>query len=797
MTVPVVAADQFTEVIRERMSQMDGIQLSRTPLPVHVRVRARDRHAAVRRLVIIGNHLPRQCGIATFTTDLCEALDQAFPDRTCSVLPVNDVPGGYPYPERVRFELDQDDLATYAAAADFLNINNIDVVCLQHEYGIFGGPAGSHILALLRDLRMPLVTTFHTVLREPDTHQRGVLEEIIELSDRIVVMTERAAEFLRDIYGAPAAKIDIIPHGIPDVPFVDPNFYKDQFGLEGKKVLLTFGLLSPNKGIEHVIEALPAVIERHPDVAYVVVGATHPHVRRQDKESYRLSLQRLARARGVDKHVIFHGRFVTLEELTHFLGAADIYITPYLNAAQIVSGTLAYAAGAGKAVISTPYWHAEELLADGRGVLVPFRNGAALASRIVELLNNEVLRHSMRKRAYLFTREHTWPRVAGAYMRTFARAREERQRNPRPIFVAATLADRQAEFPQVKLDHLLRLTDSTGMLQHAVFTVPNYNEGYSTDDNARAVIFSLLAQNAGISVPGPERYLAFLWHAFQEESRRFRNFLSYDHRWLEPVGSEDSHGRALWALGMVLGRSDERGLRGLAGRLFDMALPAAAAFSSPRAWAFTLLGCHEYLKRFSGDRAAQSVRNSLASRLVRLYAENHSPDWEWFEEVVSYSNARLSQALLATGSDLGRDDMVEVGLRTLEWLTELQISENDYFVPIGSNGFYRRGGKRARFDQQPVEAGATVSACLDAARIANPRYWWHAAQRVFEWFLGRNDLQLSLYDPSTGGCRDGLHSDRANENQGAEATLAFLMAVVEMRQGVHVIDSAARSAVAS
>jgi glycosyltransferase involved in cell wall biosynthesis len=791
---------RMMEVIKKRMAQEQGVRLSEMPLPVHVRVRAADGHPAdtgVHRVVIIGNHLPRQCGIATFTTDLCEALDQAYPDHSCSVLPVNDIPGGYSYPERVRFEVDQDDLATYTAAADFLNINNIDVVCLQHEYGIFGGPAGSHILALLRDLRMPLVTTLHTILREPDAHQRNVLEEIIGLSDRVVVMTGRAAEFLREIYGAPAAKIDIIPHGIPDVPFVDPNFYKDQFGLEGKKVLLTFGLLSPNKGIEHVIEALPAVIERHPDVVYVVVGATHPHVRRNDKESYRLSLQRLARARGVDRHVVFHGRFVTLEELTHFLGAADIYITPYLNAAQIVSGTLAYAVGAGKAVISTPYWHAEELLADGRGLLVPFRDGAALASRIIGLLDDEVLRHSMRKRAYLFTRDHTWPKVARAYMRTFARAREERLRSPRPVFVAATLADRRAEFPQVKLDHLLRLTDSTGMLQHAVFTVPNYNEGYSTDDNARAVIFSLLARNAGITVPGLERYLAFLWHAFERRSGRFRNFLSYDHRWLEPVGSEDSHGRALWALGMVLGRLEEPGLRGLAGRLFDMALPAAASFSSPRAWAFTLLGCHEYLKRFSGDRAAQSVRNSLASRLVRLYAENHSSEWEWFEEVVSYSNATLPQALLATGSDLRRDDLVEAGLRTLQWLNELQVSEGDYFLPIGSNGFYRRGGERARFDQQPVEAGAMVSACLDAAGIANPHYWRHAAQRAFEWFLGRNDLQLSLYDPSTGGCRDGLHSDRANENQGAEATLAFLTALVEMREGVHVLDSKCRSTAAS
>jgi len=752
--------------------------------------------AGIRRVVLVGNHVPRQCGIATFTTDLCEALGGEFPDKHCAAIPVNDTPEGYPYPERVRFELFQEDLSTYAAAADFLNISNVDVVCLQHEYGIFGGRAGSHILALLRELRMPLVTTLHTVLREPDPHQRAVLEEIAGLSDRVVVMTNRGAEFLREIYGVPPAKIDIIPHGIPDVAFVDPSFYKDQFGLEEKKVLLTFGLLSPNKGIEHVIEALPAVVARHPDVVYVIVGATHPHVQRREGESYRLSLQRLARERGVDRHVSFYGRFVTLEELTQFLGAADIYITPYLNPAQIVSGTLAYAVGAGKAVVSTPYWHAEELLAEGRGVLVPFRDSRALASRLIELLENDVLRHSMRKRAYLYAREMTWPKVARAYMRTFARAREERMRNPRPAFVAMTLADRPAELPSVNLDHLLRLTDSTGILQHAVFTVPNYAEGYTTDDNARAVILSVLAQQAGIVIPASERYLAFLWHAFNPETGRFRNFLSYDRRWAEPAGSEDSHGRAMWALGTVLGCSEDPGLRGLAGRLFDQALPVTTTFSSPRAWAFTVLGCREYLKRFSGDRAAQSVRETLIQQLVRLYRENSSPDWVWFEDVVSYSNATLSHAMLTCGSDWKRDDLIEIGLNTLRWLVEVQRSEEDHFTPIGSNGFYRRGGVRARFDQQPIEAGATVSACLEAWRITGDSYWRRAAQRAFEWFFGRNDLKLSLYDSRTGGCRDGLHSDRANQNEGAEATLSFLTALVETRQASDVMDSLTRVAAA-
>jgi glycosyltransferase involved in cell wall biosynthesis len=764
---------------------------------LHEDRRARSLDQGIRRVVFVGNYVPRQCGIATFTTDLCEAVGKAFPEVHCTALPVNDTSEGYPYPDRVRFELFQDDLSTYAAAADFLNINNVDIVCLQHEYGIFGGRAGSHILALLRELRMPVVTTLHTVLKEPDPAQRAVLEEIAELSDRVVVMTKRAAEFVRDIYGVPPGKVDIIPHGIPDVAFVDPSFYKDQFGLEGKKVLLTFGLLSPNKGIENVIEALPAIVARHPDVVYVIVGATHPHVHRRDGESYRLSLQRLARAKGVDKHIIFHGRFVTLEELTQFLGAADIYITPYLNPAQIVSGTLAYAVGAGKAVISTPYWHAEELLDGERGVLVPFRDSQALAARVLELLEDDVMRHAMRKRAYLHAREMTWPNVARAYMRTFVRAREDRMRKPRPAFVAAALADRPAELPPVNLEHLARLTDSTGLLQHSVFSVPNYAEGYTTDDNARAVVLAMQARKSGVRVPATERYLAFLWHAFNVKTGRFRNYMSYDRRWLEESGSEDCHGRALWALGTVVGQCDDAGFRGLASRLFDMALPAALTFTSPRAWAFTLLGCHEYLKRFSGDRAAQGAREQLAGRLMRLYQDNAQPGWRWFEDVVSYSNARLPQAMLVSGEALGRRELIEVGLETLRWLVEIQKSEEGHFVPVGSNGFYRRGGERARFDQQPVEAGDMVSACLEAGRITQDPYWREAAERAMEWFLGRNDLKLSLYDSRTGGCRDGLHPDRANQNEGAEATLAFLTALVEMRQASDILVSVKAAALAS
>lgn len=747
----------------------------------------------LQRVAFIGSYFPRQCGIGTFTFDLCRAMMAEFPDLQYLVLPINDVAEGYDYPPEVRFEISEQDLASYRRAADFLNFNNVDLVCLQHEYGIFGGPAGSHILALLQELRMPVVTTLHTILREPDEHQRQVLETLAEISDRLVVMSERGSEFLQEIYRVPEAKIDRIPHGIPDVPFVDPNFYKDQFGVEGRSVLLTFGLLSANKGIEYVIQALPAILEVRPEVVYIILGATHPHVRRREGEAYRLRLEQLARELGVDGHVLFHNRFVSLEELLEFIGAADVYITPYLSQAQIVSGTLSYALGAGKAVISTPYWYAEEMLADGRGVLVPFADSEAIARAVVDLLENEAKRHAMRKRAYLFTRDMVWPQVARRYLKAFRRARQQRLERPRPPFSARTLDRSFGELPLLKLDHLRRMTDDTGLLQHAVFSVPNYAEGYTTDDNARALVLTVLLEELGEG-DGTEvhdlatRYTAFLWNAYDRTTGRFRNFLGYDRRWLDDgTDSEDAHARALWGLGTLLGRSVRDGLRGPASHLFEQALPPAREFTSPRAWAFTLLAIHEYLRRFAGDRMANDVREALAERLYDLYRRNSQPDWPWFEEVVAYANAKLSHAMLLCGQWMGRPEMAEAGLRSLDWLAAIQRGESGQFVPIGNRGFYRRGGERARFDQQPIEAYSMVSACLEAHRMTGEERWYREAQRAFDWFLGRNDLRLPLYDPTTGGCRDGLQPDGVNQNQGAESTLSFLLALAEMRLAQHVI----------
>ena len=741
------------------------------------------------RIAFVGNYLPRQCGIATFTTDLCTALALEFGGDRLFAIPVNDPDSAYDYPSQVRLELDQEDLASYERAAEFLNFNGNDLVCVQHEYGIYGGVAGRHVLTLLSKLKMPVVTTLHTVLRNPNPDQQIVLEEIVRLSDRLVVMSEQAAQFLRDIYSVPVGKIDIIPHGVPDFQFMDPNYFKDRFGAEGKSVLLTFGLLSPNKGIENVIRALPAILARHPDVVYVVSGVTHPHIRRRDGEKYREGLMALADELGVGPNLILVNRFVSGEELVEHVGAADIYITPYRQEAQIVSGTLAIALGAGKAIISTPYWHAKELLAERRGVIVPFESPDAITEAVLSLLDNDGERHAMRKRAYLHSRETIWQKAAQKYMRSFQRARFERTLHPRAAHkddIAVAAVD---DLPGLKVDHFLRLTDDTGILQHAIFSVPNSSEGYTTDDNARALIVSTyldeLPENATGNLFGDlsHRYLAFLWLAFNSDTGRFRNFLSYGRRWLEDIGSDDSHGRALWALGTVLGRSRNAGLRGAAGRLFESAVPATLEFTSPRAWAYCILGMQAYLDWIPGDRAIQGARNALANRLLDIYERTHSTHWRWFERSLSYCNARLPQALILAGWRSDNQRMIEVGMDSLKWLVaEQHCDDAEMFVPIGSNGFFVEGNEKARFDQQPVEACATISACLEVYSLTEEGLWFDEAQRVFRWFLGKNDLQLALYDSTTGGCRDGLHPDRINENQGAESTLSFLMALLQMQK---------------
>ncbi len=741
-----------------------------------------DKTSVIRKVAIVGDYLPRKCGIATFSFDLHSGLVGEYPSVEVFIAPVNDITAGYAYENEVRFEFAENDLDSYHRAAEYLNLSDADVVSLQHEFGIFGGPAGSYILALVKDLRIPVVTTLHTILESPDRDQRRVMEELCTLSSRLIVMTQRAFKMLNELYDVPVDKIDLIPHGIPDLPFVDPNFLKDQFGVEGREVLMTFGLLAPNKGIEVALRALPEIVKEFPDLVYIILGATHPKLVREFGETYRLGLERLARDLGIGRNVSFYDRFVEMPQLAEFLGVTDIYVTPYLNAAQITSGTLAYAFGSGKAVISTPYWHAEELLSDGRGILVPFNDSAALAREVISLLRDEKRRHAMRKRAFLMGREMIWSKTARRYMESFDRARSRTSASRR--LKVRTLEEKRLELPRLRLDHLNRMTDSTGMFQHAIYTLPNFAHGYCTDDNSRALIATILLEELALDFPEITRlsstYASFVQHAFDLNTRRFHNFMSFDRRWKDDAGSEDSQGRALWALGTCVGRSRRRDLQVWASQLFEQSLPSLLDAKSPRAWAFTLLGINEYMKRLSGDRMAAQVRDTLTKKMIGLFHANASDDWPWFENTVSYANARLPQVLILNGRILQDPEAFKIGISSLEWLVSVQRSSGGLFRPIGSSGFYQRGGSCAQFDQQPIEAHGTVSACLEAYRSTRNPLWHEHARTAFEWFLGKNDLDRPLYDPKSGGCRDGLHMDRVNENQGAESTLAFLIALSEM-----------------
>jgi len=739
----------------------------------------------IKRIAFIGNYLPAKCGIATFTTDLTEALASKYTDTTFIAIPSNDGTVEEDYPQRVRFVLEKEDIESYKQAAYFLNMNSVELVCLQHEFGIYGGDSGHHILTLLNQLNIPVVTTFHTVLKNPKKNQAAIFKEIANLSDRLVIMTRRAREFLEEIYDIPRHKIDLIPHGIPNLPFTDPNFYKDQFGVEGRTMLLTFGLISRNKGLEYVIEALPAIVEQYPNVVYVILGTTHPAVLRHEGESYREHLLDLVKEKGVEDHVIFQNRFVSLTTLLEYIGAADIYVTPYLNEEQIVSGTLAYAVGAGKPVVSTPYWHAEELLAENRGILVPFRDSEAIAEHIIDLLDNDVKRHGIRKHAYLKSREAVWSAVAKQYMTSFTHAKETRFEHPQPPNIALKRKRAIVSRPTLKLDHLIRMTDSVGLFQHAIFSMPRYSDGYCTDDNARALIAMILMEKDQEVFPEAKemarRYMAFLWHAFDPQTRRFRNFMTHERTWGEKFGSEDSHGRTIWALGTVLGRSQSKALQGVAYKLIEKALPVTKTFTSPRAMAFIVQGMHEYLKSFPGDRRAANLRKILAFKIAGLFEHYAREDWHWFEDIMAYSNGQLPLSMLLSGPSMGDDKITQIGLDTLEWLVSVQKPENGHLVPVGSNGFYRRGGTRARFDQQPIEAYSTVAACVEAFHLTGDESWREDAEKAFEWFLGRNDLRLPLYNPRTGGCHDGLEPNGVNQNEGAESTLAFILSLLNIQ----------------
>jgi glycosyltransferase involved in cell wall biosynthesis len=738
----------------------------------------------VQRIAFIGNHLPRLCGIATFTHDLHRAVAEARPGLATGVVAMTDSGGSYNYPEAVRLEIQDGNVDDYITAAEFLNNADYDVASLQHEYGIFGGPAGGHITELLTRLKMPIITTLHTVLARPTSTQREVMQSIIDTSSKIVVMSEKGRQLLRSVHEVPLGKVEIIPHGIPDRRFRDPYAAKAKLGFAGKTVILTFGLLSPNKGIEVMLDAMPGILKSCPNVVYVVLGATHPNLLRQQGEAYRDSLTARVRQLGIDDHVVFFNQFVEQAALLDFISMCDVYVTPYLNEAQMTSGTLAYSFGLGKAVVSTPYWHAKELLSDGHGILVPFGDAKAISNEIAALLTNNVRRDAMRARAYAASRSMTWPETAKRYLAAFENAHEHVRSEMLPWAPVAPVRIGYA-IPEMRMGHFLSLCDSTGILQHAVHSVPDRAHGYCVDDNARALLFASALPNS----PEPQlpdaitaRFAAFIQHAWNPNTGRFRNFMSYERRWLEESGSEDSHGRTLWALGECAHTDSDPSRRMWAATLFKTALPVVGQFSSPRAWAFSLLGLDAYCKVKVGDHSAKDIRKLLADRLIALFLACERKDWLWFEDVLAYDNARLSHALIQTGLATHTLEYVEVGLRSLRWLMSLQSSSSGCFRPVGSKSFGKIRHKPDAFDQQPVEAWATISACFAAWQADKGAEWLAGATRAFGWFLGENDLRTSLADSATGRCSDGLHPDRANENKGAESVLSYLLGLVVIRQ---------------
>ncbi len=743
--------------------------------------------ANIRRVAIIGNHLPRRCGIATFTSDLAAALEENLQDRgSVEVMAMDDVLEGYTYPERVKFQINAKSAEDYERAADFININRFDLVILQHEYGIFGGADGSRILTTLAALQVPCITTLHTILTDPSEGQRRVLERIAKLSERLVVMSRKAVEILSGTYDIPAERIAYIPHGIPDVPFSDPSFHKDLFGVERNKVILTFGLLGPSKGLEHMIDAMPPIVERHPEAVFLALGATHPHVIKKSGESYRQSLVQRARQLKVEDHVLFHNRFVNFEELCQYLSSADIYVTPYQNEAQITSGTLAYACGCGKAVVSTPYWHATELLADDRGVLVPFNDTTAFAEAINTLLDDEHRRNDMRKRVYQHCRSMIWKEVGRDYLELGGTVIGECQRHPK-VRAGRERPEGQSlqELPEASLLHLRTMTDDTGMLQHADYSIPKCEHGYCTDDNARALIVTCMhywQYQDELSLQLMHRYLAFLHYALNRENGWFRNFMHYERHWLEERGSEDSHGRALWGLGMAVKYHPSHEICEMCAGLFHEALPVCEHLEYSRAIAFTLVGLHAYLEVYRGDSDARRLRTILAERLQKRFNATGGPDWPWLEEEVSYANGIICLAMLLCGQWLPDDEIYNQGIRALQWLMECQTGQQGQLTIIGNQEWMTRDGKRSTFAQQPLEAMNLLLACIEAYRATQNTRWAAEARRCLDWFVGFNDLGLQMCVIRTGACRDGLHAQGMNPNQGAESTLAWLTSCLAMQE---------------
>jgi glycosyltransferase involved in cell wall biosynthesis len=730
-----------------------------------------------RQICLIGSYPPRECGIATFTNDLKQSLSTPEERLQTHVVAISGAADKFQYPDEVTFEIRQNHLTDYRLAAEYINFSGADIINLQHEFGIFGGPEGVYITNLLDNLRAPVLTTLHTVLPEPPPALRNSLIRVADLSDHLVVMNSKAIPILRDVYGILERKVSVIHHGVPDVPFIDPNYYKDNFGVEGRMVLLTFGLLNRNKGIELMLQALPEIVSRHPEVVYIVLGATHPEVKRRQGEEYRIFLQRLVRQLDLEKHVIFHDRYVSLTELCEFIGACDIYVTPYQSRDQIVSGTLAYAIGMGKAVVSTPYLYASELLADGRGRLVNFGETKSLSDTLNELIENEAERHQMRKRAYEYGREMTWSQVGLRYRELFERvlSTSASRRWARPFSTTRTL-----DLPEIKLDHLMRLTDDTGVIQHASYGIPNRLTGYSTDDVGRALVVVLMHYQQFAderAMPLITKYLSFLQYAKLPDGR-FHNFMDYQRNFTDEVGSEDTQGRALWGLGAAVAHGPTEGARALARELFEKGLNRLK-LAHPRALAYAICGHHAFLQRYDGAARVRRKLNAFASRLAELYERSQTEGWKWFGEDITYANAKIPQAMLLSSDVTGESRFLHIGLESLDFLVSQTFRDGQFDFP-GNRGWLKRKRPRAIFGQQPIEAGYMAEALMTAGELTHDEKYFKLAYAAVEWLLGRNRLGSPLYDMATGACADGLDPRGPSMNQGAESVICCLLGLLSV-----------------
>ncbi len=731
------------------------------------------------RLGLVSTYVPRHCGLATFSKDVVENY-RPEPGRRkgkAVVVAISDEAGERAYPQEVGFEIRKQVREDYLVAAEYLNRAPVDVVSIQHEYGIFGGPDGEYVLDLASNLRKPILLTLHTVLREPSENQRRVLALLCRVATVVIVLAKSAIPLVKEIYGCDPERIVHVPHGAPDLPFSDPEFFKESHDLTGKDVIMTFGLLGPGKGIEMALDAIALLVKDHPNVVYLVVGATHPELLKHEGEKYRESLERRVRELGIEEHVQFVNKYLTQQEVEEYLQMADVYLAPYPGAQQIASGPLTFSLAAGKAVVATPFVAAEELLADGRGVLTPFNDPKTLAENLKKILDDPVERVVMRKKAYKFGRSLTWPSVGARY---YAIA-NELLLGLRKLNVPPRIARERT----VDWGYFEALYGDAGIFQHAKFGVPDRNHGYCSDDNARAVVLlcnEWCMNGDSFVLPYLRKSISYLYHAYNPKNERLRNFMSFAGEWLDKAGSEDCHGRGVWAAGVASAFGPEIVAREVAFELFHLLLPRLDRFTSPRAWAFALLGITAYLERYSGDLHVQKTGKNLAMRLAERYEKTADEDWRWFETVLSYDNARLSEAMIAASTWCEDERMLRFGLESLEWLFEVCEGPAGCLSLVGSNGWYKKGGIKARFDQQPVDAAAMLAAAKRAFERTDDPKWLARMEMAYEWFLGRNELGLCLVELGSGGCRDGLTAVGVNENMGAESTLSWLMAHADMQE---------------